>query len=77
MYRRLRADGDERIVPPSATSSTSSPGLGWRGAERRPLERRGEPGLVLALALVHHLSITGNVPLAELLDWFASLERRS
>ena len=50
-----------------------SPGLGWRGAERRPLEGRGDPDLVLALALVHHLSITGNVPMRELLDWFASL----
>ena len=73
LYRRLRADGDERIVPLVGNLVDPSPGLGWRGAERRPLERRGKPGLVLALALVHHLSITGNVPLAELLDWFASL----
>jgi hypothetical protein len=32
---------------------------------------------VLALALVHHLSITGNVPMRELLDWFASLGART
>ena len=73
LYRRLRAAGDETIVPLVGNLVDPSPGLGWRGAERRPLERRGDPDLVLALALVHHLSITGNVPMRELLDWFASL----
>jgi hypothetical protein len=28
---------------------------------------------VLALALVHHLSITANVPVSEIVDWLASL----
>jgi hypothetical protein len=73
MYRRLRDEGEGRIVPLVGNLVDPSPGLGWRGAERRPLEARGRPDLVLALALVHHLSITGNVPLRELLDWFASL----
>ena len=73
LYRRLRADGDERIVPLVGNLVDPSPGLGWRGAERRTLQGRGAPDLVLALALVHHLSITGNVPLRELIDWFASL----
>lgn len=73
LYRRLRDAGDESILPLVGNLVDPSPGLGWRGAERRPLEQRGDPGLVLALALVHHISITGNVPLAELLDWFASL----
>jgi hypothetical protein len=73
LYRRLAADGDERILPLVGNLVDPSPGLGWRGAERRTLEGRGDPDLVLALALVHHLSITGNVPVDELLDWFASL----
>ena len=50
-----------------------SPGLGWRGGERPGLLDRGRPELVLALALVHHLSIGANVPLAEVVDWLASL----
>ena len=35
----------------------------------RRLLRRACPDAVLALALLHHLAITGNVPLAELVDW--------
>jgi hypothetical protein len=31
------------------------------------------PDLVLALALVHHLAIGANVPLAGLIDWLADL----
>jgi len=41
--------------------------------ERRPLPERGSPDLALCLALVHHMSIGGNVPVAELLDWLRSL----
>ena len=73
LYRRLRDEGNEAIVPLVGNLVDPSPGLGWRGLERRTMEDRGSPDLVLALALIHHLSITGNVPVAELLDWFASL----
>jgi hypothetical protein len=50
-----------------------SPGLGWRGRERRRLEERGRPDLVLALALIHHLIISANLPLTEVVEWLASL----
>jgi hypothetical protein len=42
--------------------------------ERRPIEERGRPDLALVLALIHHLSITANLPLAEILDWLRSLD---
>jgi hypothetical protein len=51
-----------------------SPGRGWRGLERRTLEARGTPDLVLCLALVHHIAITGNVPIPAFLDWLRSLD---
>ena len=50
-----------------------SPGLGWRGLERRAMPDRGKPDLVLALALVHHVAISANVPVKEFVDWLASL----
>ena len=56
--RPLRPVARPRLGPaPSATRSTS----------------RGRPDLTLSLALVHHLSITRNVPLDEVVDWLASL----
>ena len=71
---RLAREKNERIVPLVVDLADPPPSLGWRGAERKHLPARGKPDLTLALALVHHLAITRNVPLAELLDWFAGLE---
>ena len=74
LYRSLRDSDERRILPLVANLADPSPGLGWRGLERRPLEDRGTPDLVLALALVHHVSITANVPLAEFLEWLRELD---
>lgn len=74
LYRKLASEEDDRILPLVADVTNPSPGLGWRGLERRPLEARGKPDLVLCLALVHHAAIGGNVPLAEVVEWMRSLD---
>jgi hypothetical protein len=73
LYRDLRDKGSKTILPLVANLADPPPGLGWRGRERRPLAERGRPDLTLALAVVHHLVIGANIPLAELLDWLAEL----
>jgi hypothetical protein len=73
LYRALREEGSETILPLVANLADPPPGLGWRGRERRPLAERGLPELTLALAVVHHLAISANIPLPELLDWLAEL----
>jgi SAM-dependent methyltransferase len=73
LFRRLRHEGNERILPLVMNLADPSPSLGWRGAERRSLDERGKPDLVLALALIHHLVISANVPLLQVVDWLASL----
>ena len=55
-----------------ADAADPSPGLGWRGRERRPLADRCAPGLILCLALAHHLVIGRNVPFADFTDWLAA-----
>src|SRR5690606_29756668 len=67
LYRSLREEQNTKILPLVGNLADPSPGLGWRGSERRRLEERGRPDLVLALALIHHVSITANVPIAEFL----------
>lgn len=74
LYRSLRDERDERILTLTMNLADPSPGLGWRGRERRDLAARGKPDLVLALALVHHVAIAANVPVAEIVDWLASLD---
>ncbi|HWM11642.1 MAG TPA: hypothetical protein VNO82_19950 [Solirubrobacteraceae bacterium] len=72
LYRSL--GGARDILPLVMSVTDPSPDLGWRGAERASLEHRGTPDLVLALALVHHVVIAGNVPVASFLDWLRSLD---
>ncbi|GAA4723648.1 class I SAM-dependent methyltransferase [Phytohabitans rumicis] len=77
LYRRLRADGEKRILPLVMDLADPSPGIGWRGRERASFEQRaGQADAVLALAVVHHLAIGRNVPLPEIVDWLAALGRR-
>jgi SAM-dependent methyltransferase len=73
LYRELREEGNETILPLTMNLADPSPGLGWRGLERRTLPDRGKPDLVLALALVHHVAISANVPVKEFVDWLAGL----
>lgn len=73
LYRGLRADGSANVLPLVIDVADPSPGLGWRNRERRTLVERGAPDLTLCLALVHHLAIARNVPVAELVDWLRTL----
>jgi len=74
LYRELRDEGVDTILPLVGNLADPSPGLGWRGAERRPLVDRGRPDLTLALALVHHVALTSNVPIRDFLEWLAGLQ---
>lgn len=73
LYLALKKERRENILPLLINVANPSPDQGWRGRERRSLAARGKPDLVLALALVHHLRISANIPVAAFLDWLAEL----
>ena len=72
-YRQLREEKRGDILPLVMDLANPSPGIGWAGRERRSLLERAGPDAILALALVHHIAISRNVPLPMVLDLFASL----
>jgi SAM-dependent methyltransferase len=76
LYRRLRDEGERRVLPLVMDLANPSPGIGWRGRERAAFADRAGADTVLALALVHHLAIGRNVPLGEVCDFLAGLGRR-
>lgn len=69
LYRELRADRERTILPLVMDLADPSPGGGWRGTERAGLAARADADAVLALAVLHHLAIGRNVPLAEVVEW--------
>jgi hypothetical protein len=74
LYRALKEEQRTDILPLVMSLTDPSPDVGWRGLERARLERRGTPDLALALALIHHVVITGNVPVREFVGWLRSLD---
>jgi SAM-dependent methyltransferase len=76
LYRALRQEGNRNILPLVTNLVDPSPGLGWRGRERAPFFERARPDAVLCLALVHHLAITSNIPLVQIVDWLHALGGR-
>ncbi|HET7828580.1 MAG TPA: hypothetical protein VFL03_03390 [Candidatus Limnocylindrales bacterium] len=72
-YRQVRSEGRGDILPLVLDLANPSPGIGWAGGERRSLLDRAGADAIIALALVHHLAISRNVPLPMLLDLFADL----
>ena len=63
LYRRLRDGNIENVIPLVADLLNPSPALGWQLRERRALTDRIRSDGFLALAIVHHICIAGNVPL--------------
>lgn len=76
LYRRLRADGERRVLPLVMDLADPSPGIGWRGRERASFADRADADVVLALAVIHHLAIGRNVPLPDVVDALAGMGRR-
>jgi ribosomal protein L11 methylase PrmA len=69
-----RADrGRLAFLPLQVDVMNPTPAMGWALAERRSLGERGPPDGMLALALLHHLAIGGNVPLDDAVDWLVGL----
>jgi ribosomal protein L11 methylase PrmA len=72
-YQQLKAAGTTNVLPLVQDLVNPSPGLGWAGSERAAFIDRSDADVVLALALVHHLAISNNVPLDWIADFFARL----
>jgi hypothetical protein len=67
---------DRTIFPLKQDLTNPSPAIGWHHAERQSLVERGPADTALALALIHHLAISNNVPLATLGKFFADVTKR-
>jgi len=68
----LRRD-EEHILPLLLDLTNPSPGMGWQHEERMSLMERGPADAVLALALIHHLAISNNLPFGKIADFLAKV----
>jgi len=70
-YLQAKREKEQNVLPLQIDLTNPSPALGWANRERESFGERGPADLTLALAVIHHLAITNNVPLPQLADFFA------
>jgi len=64
---------ESHLLPLLLDLTNPSPSIGWQHHERKSLIERSPVDAVLALALVHHLAISNNLPLENIADFFARI----
>lgn len=62
---------DTNLLPLLIDLTNPSPDIGWHNQERTSFTKRGPVDAILALALIHHLAISNNVPLDMIAEFFA------
>lgn len=72
-YRRCRATNSRSILPLRIDLLNPSPDQGWAGVERANILDRIGPDVTMALALVHHLTLTGHIALEDQAAFLARL----
>jgi ribosomal protein L11 methylase PrmA len=72
-YHQVKQEKNSGILPLLLDLTNPSAALGWANAERDNLFNRANADCILALALIHHLAISNNLPLAEISAFLAKL----
>jgi len=68
-YLECKEKGETNLLPLWVDLTNPSPGIGWATQERMPLFERGPADTVLALALIHHLAISNNLPFSKIAEF--------
>ncbi|MDY0027420.1 MAG: hypothetical protein RBR58_00245 [Candidatus Humimicrobiaceae bacterium] len=72
-YLRSIKNNETHILPLLVDLINPSPAIGWENKERLSLIERGPADTVFALALIHHLAISNNLPFYKIADFFSSI----
>jgi hypothetical protein len=69
-YLENRREKITNVFPMVMDLTNPSPALGFGNKERTTIDERSKPDLIFALALIHHLAITYNIPFASMAAHF-------
>lgn len=69
-YLELKKNDEKHILPLVLDLTNPSPGIGWENTERKSLIDRGPTDTAFALALIHHLAISNNLPFDKIANFF-------
>ena len=72
-YQICKEKNETNILPLVLDLTNPSGGIGWANQERMSFIERGPVDAVFALALIHHLAISNNLPLINIAEFFSSI----
>ena len=72
-YLKCASDGDADMLPLLLDVTNPSPSIGWDNCERMSFLERGPTDTIFALALIHHLAISNNLPISKIAGFFYSI----
>ncbi|MCL4353545.1 SAM-dependent methyltransferase [Patescibacteria group bacterium] len=72
-YLQVKKNAEKNILPLFVDLIKPSPAIGWNLNERNSFFGRKKTDTILALALIHHLAIAGNLPLGMIAEFFAQI----
>jgi len=78
LYHRAASDRGTsgKVLPLVMDLLDPSPRQGWAQEEREGIASRAQSDFCLSLALIHHLTVSGNLPIDRILDWIGQMAGR-
>ena len=72
-YLLVKEKKEEQLLPLMNDLANPTPRLGWANEERQSLIDRGPCDLAMALAIIHHLAISNNLPFKKIAEFFSKI----
>lgn len=73
---KIDIDNNEVVTPMYGDLSNLSPGIGWDSKEKKSFQDRFKFDFSISFAVIHHLAISKNIPLKEILEFIIRLSKR-
>lgn len=74
-YLLVKKNQERNLLPLLLDLTNPSSNIGWANEERKSFVERGPTDLIMALALIHHLVISNNVPIRSVAAFLSKLCR--
>ncbi|MCX6276516.1 MAG: class I SAM-dependent methyltransferase [Bacteroidetes bacterium] len=72
-YNFVKQHKINNLLPLVMDLTNPSPSIGWNNNERMAMTKRTQPDAILALAIIHHLAISNNLPFVRIAQFFSRL----
>lgn len=74
-YLESKRSKEKYLLPLIIDLTNPSPSIGWSNEERSSFTKRAKADVIMALALIHHLAISNNLPLPNIFKYFSEMGR--